>query len=637
MRPFMKKIKFISLSILLIFISINPMLSEEDLFRQPINIGASLNLNFNMHSPSFTYPSSLGDIPFDNNANSLGAALGLIGNFPITDYITFSGRLGYNMLNGELEKDDYKLKTSLSTLEITPAVQVYNLFPIRPIYLLGAIELGLPLSKNYNINNNGTELVSDTDIPDASFRMALGLGVGYTFKLSDKIYLSPEASFRIPFSKVSSNDYFKSWDVPQLRLGVNLTFGIGKEKETTAEESEEKFLNVGMSEVRYYDNNGNTKPIKRVKVEEVKYMELFPLMPYVFFPENQTTPTNNTQIISEQATAGDFQVQNLETNAVKINLATLDIIGTRMKQYPNTQITITGTNDSRNEGKNKSISLERAEFAKNYLVKKHNIDAQRIQTVGTGLPSKASSMKVDDGVEENRRIEISSNNPELLAPIIIDSESQTISEPNLAEFVPVIESSDKIKVWNLEVSQAGKELQKFDGSGQPVPLQWSIYPNQLQSNELPIEYRFYAETESGLKKSYSGTIPVEYISKSKKKTEQLQDKIVSKFSLILFDFDKAEISKPDLDILNQYILPEIKFNSNIKIFGYTDRIGDKTYNKGLAERRANEVKKFLLSKGVKESQTEVIPIGEDILIFDNNNPIGRHLCRTVQILIITPR
>ncbi|HPO63916.1 MAG TPA: OmpA family protein, partial [Candidatus Kapabacteria bacterium] len=605
----MKKIKFISLAILLIFYTINPVLAEDDFFRPPMNIGASLNLNFNMHSPSFSYPLNSSEIQFDKNANSLGAALGLIGNFPITDYITFSGRIGYNMLNGELEKDNYKLKTSLSTLEITPAVQVYNLFPIRPLYLLGAIELGLPLSKNYNINDNGTELVPDTDIPDASFRMALGLGVGYTFKLSDKIYLSPEASFRIPFTKVSSSDAFKSWDVPQLRLGVNLTFGIGG-GDGSMEENENRYLNVGMSDVRYYDNNGNTKPIKRVKVEEVKYMELFPLVPYVFFPESQATPTANTQIVSDQATAGDFQVQNLETNALKINLATLDIIGSRMRQYPKTQLTITGTNDSKNEGKNKSLALERAEFAKNYLVKKFSIESSRIQTKEVGLPAKASSIKVDDGIEENRRIEFSSINPELLAPIIIDSENQTISDPNLAEFVPVIESSEDIKTWTLEVSQAGKELQKFDGIGQPVPLQWSIHPNQLQSNELPVEYRFNAETESGLKKSISGTIPVEYISKSKKKTEQLQDKVVSKFSLVLFDFDKADITKPDLDILNQYVLPEIKFNSNIKIFGYTDRIGDKTYNKGLAERRANEVKKFLLSKGVKESQTEVVPIGE---------------------------
>ena len=83
-------------------------------------------------------------------------------------------------------------------------------------------------------------------------------------------------------------------------------------------------------------------------------------------------------------------------------------------------------------------------------------------------------------------------------------------------------------------------------------------------------------------------------------------------------------------------MPEIKFNSTVKIFGYTDRIGDKNYNKSLAERRAKEVKKFLLSKGVKDNQTELIPIGEDILIFDNNSPIGRHLSRTVQVLIITP-
>ena len=83
-------------------------------------------------------------------------------------------------------------------------------------------------------------------------------------------------------------------------------------------------------------------------------------------------------------------------------------------------------------------------------------------------------------------------------------------------------------------------------------------------------------------------------------------------------------------------MPEIKFNSTVKIFGYTVRFGDKNYNKSLAERRAKEVKKFLLSKGVKDNQTELIPIGEDILIFDNNSPIGRHLSRTVQVLIITP-
>lgn len=633
----MIRTKFSALAILLLFAFLNLSEAEESNFRQPINIGPSLNLNYNMHSPSFSYPIVGGSpILFDENANGIGASVGLIGNFPINDIITISGRLAYNMLNGALEKESYKLSTSLSSFEITPAVQLYNLFPIRPLYLMGGLELGIPLSKNFDIESDGSEIVTERDIPDASFRAALGLGVGYTFKLSEKVYLSPELSLRIPLTSVSSNDNFKSWDIPQLRLGVNLTFGIGEEKEGSIVEDEKRFLNLGMNAVRYYDDNGNTQPIKKIKVEEVKYLEQFPLVPYIFFPENQATTTSKTQVIYDQATPGEFEIQNLEASAMKINLATLDIIGTRMKEQENSQITITGTNDGKKEGSNKSLSLERAEYAKNYLIRKYNISANRIQIKELGLPSKPSSVKVDDGIEENRRVEFSSTNPEILAPIIIDSESQTIAEPNLAEFDPIIESSGPVSLWTLEISQAGKELQTFEGSGEPVPLQWSIYPNLLQSNELPVEYRFYAEAESGLKKSFTGTIPIEFISKSKKKTEQMQDKIISKFSLVLFDFDKAEISKPDLEILNKYVMPEIKFNSTVKIFGYTDRIGDKNYNKSLAERRAKEVKKFLLSKGVKDNQTELIPIGEDILIFDNNSPIGRHLSRTVQVLIITP-
>ena len=56
----------------------------------------------------------------------------------------------------------------------------------------------------------------------------------------------------------------------------------------------------------------------------------------------------------EQATGYDFQVQNLETNAAKINLATLILLhkNETISKTPNNHI---GTNDLRNEGKNKSI------------------------------------------------------------------------------------------------------------------------------------------------------------------------------------------------------------------------------------------------------------------------------------------
>ncbi len=83
-------------------------------------------------------------------------------------------------------------------------------------------------------------------------------------------------------------------------------------------------------------------------------------------------------------------------------------------------------------------------------------------------------------------------------------------------------------------------------------------------------------------------------------------------------------------------MPAIKFNSTVEIYGYTDRIGDDNYNKQLAEKRAEAVKKILEAK-VPSAKYNVQGVGESVSIFDNESPVGRHLSRTVQVLISTPR
>ena len=112
--------------------------------------------------------------------------------------------------------------------------------------------------------------------------------------------------------------------------------------------------------------------------------------------------------------------------------------------------------------------------------------------------------------------------------------------------------------------------------------------------------------------------------------------ICCKQERILFDFDSDKISESDLSIINRDIVPEIKFNSTVKIYGYTDRIGEPKYNRELAQRRATAVMNYLQSK-VKSAKYEVYGVGENEVIFDNKLPVGRQLSRTVQIYVITPR
>ena len=158
----------------------------------------------------------------------------------------------------------------------------------------------------------------------------------------------------------------------------------------------------------------------------------------------------------------------------------------------------------------------------------------------------------------------------------------------------------------------------------------------MKKSQIPIDYVLTATNAKDLKRTVSGSIPTEYFSFLRKKSEELPDKTISKYSLILFDFDKAEISEKDKTIIEENILPEIKFNSTVKIYGYTDKIGKEDYNKNLSERRAAAFKDLLSSK-VKDAKYETYGVGENEVIFDNNSPIGRQLSRTVQIYVITPR
>lgn len=651
--------------------------AAEENYKVPFSLGIYTGLNLNMQSPSFLYTTSAtspgpAKLSFAQNSTSSGLAIGALTYIPVTDIFTVSFRAGYNQLSGILDEIqihnkvvvnypdkinraiidtasvNQTLTSSLNYFEISPVLQFHNLLPVKRLFFLGGFELGIPIGNKYTLeetirdigNQTPTQFETIADnqtIPEASIRMALIFGAGIILNLNDKICLTPEITYRLPFSKVSTNVSFDKWDVPQLRLGFNLTYSFEKTKQPDPVPEAPKDIKLGFKEVRYYDNEGKSYPLKSVKVEDVQYTELFPLIPYIFFDEGITTPSPESQLLVEKSEAGEFNLNKLEPDAMKINKSTLDIIGVRMKSTPGSDLTITGTNDMKKESKNKNISLERAEFAKKYLVDNYGFNEERINIRTTNLPEKPSASSVEDGIAENRRIEFSSSNSKILEPIIIESDNQRIADPNLIEFIPYVNSQDSIVSWKMEINQSDKVLRKNTGSGTPPPaMQWGIHPNELTNKQIPVDYKLSVNTASGRYKEATGSIPVEYFSSVRKKSEILPDKTISKFSLILFDFDKSDVSSADQQIIDKYIVPAIKYNSVVKIYGYTDRIGDETYNQKLADKRANSVKELLEAK-VKSAKFEVYGVGEGVQIFDNEVPVGRQLSRTVQIHVISPK
>ncbi|MCX8054973.1 MAG: OmpA family protein [Ignavibacteria bacterium] len=622
------KLKFFAMALTFLFGGV--LFAQTYPYNGQINIGPYIGGHFNFHQPSNVNPTGTLNPTtlFNTNSNEIFFNGGIIANFPISNMISISGRLGYNGFRGELKENNEKLTTKMDYLEITPLVQFHNLFGDIPLYLNIGPEVGIPLNGHYEYQS-----FPETDIPDKNFRLGVALGAGYTFQIGRSTYFSPEVSFRIPFTKVSGNTSWDSYTVPQLRLGMNLTFGLGKKKVPEVVDVPGVELEVGFKEVRYYDKQMNTYPLQKITVEETQYGELFPLLPYVFFTESTARPVTEDALQASGKT-GEFSIKSLPPDAMIINNQVLDVIGERMKQNMNARITITGTLDNQRE-KDTKLSAERAEFAKNYLVKNFNIDPLRIQTVAGKEPAKPSNPKVADGIAENRRVEISTTNNDILAPITIESERRRIADPDLVEFVTYARSNEAIADWYLEIKQAGKLIKKFEGKGEPQPVKWAITPNELAPSQVPLEYTFTAKTASGASRYATASVPVEYYSFNRKVSEDRPDRVIYKYSLTLFDFDSPEVSEFDRRILDQYVVPSIKSNSTVQIFGYTDRIGDDNYNKRLAQNRANNVKKYLESK--VKAKFETFGVGESEIIFDNNSPVGRHLSRTVQIYVSTPK
>lgn len=594
-------------------------------------------------------------LTFANGSTTAAGTFGLIGGFPITRTVHFTGRLGYNNINSsssatQTTKDGgtiaHSISGSTSLLEFTPGVEFYDLFNGVSVHPLVGLEFGIPLSSSLTQTMayskalpNGDSAVTLTlpdgrEVPNTSIRAALMLGVGYTMKLSEKFYLQPELTYRLPLTNVSSDPSFTPWKVGQFRLSVNIFFALPSKNEDKAQDRQG--LSVEMEKIVAYDRDGREQPVSMVNVEDVRYNEMFPLIPYVFCEENKSEPSDDMQMLGIAPEKGEFNPEGLPLDAIEVNRNTLNVIGARMRKYPQASLTIIGTTDGKGEAKTKDLALQRANFAKTYLVTAFGIGAERITTTTTAIPAKPSTSNDPDGVAENRRIEFKSNVPDVLTPLTITADNQRIATPDVIAFHTKITTSDSLKSWQLHIGQAGRTLRDIRGTGRPGALTWAIKPNELSAAQVPIDYDFLASTVAGDSQSVSGSIPVDYISSVKKRTESLPDRTIDKYSLVLFDFDKSAITDDNQRILEQMVLPNITTNSKVSVIGYSDRIGNDDYNAKLSRERAEAVRVFLSTRA-KDASYTASGVGESRQIFTNELPIGRQLSRTVQVIVETPR
>ncbi len=517
-------------------------------------------------------------------------------------------------------------------------------------------------------------------IDKQAFQMHLIFGVEVPLPIAKQTYLVPEFRYHYPLTNITDAD----WKVSTLQMGLALKLPIREpkarelieeefyERDTTViakfgiqepqikliSEREElvkgrqgKFdvertiyyesyemivpkeskINLNMT-AKGYSTDGSVQENPAIIIEEFETEEGFPLLPHVYFARNNADLKSTDMNLIQPDDATGFEENKLPWKTLELYRDMLNIVGKRMTENKNARLTITGCNNNQDaEAGNTTLSKSRAEAVKDYFTNTWNIDPARLSVKQRNLPRNPGKTSIEDGTIENQRAELSSNDPAILAPVNL-KEIQRVSNPPVIKVDYGIESDAGLKNFNFEILQGDEELRHTSGTENSGEYNWEITEEPVPMLEEPVKISLTAIDNAGKVENLSKELSIKQLTIRKKRYELKDDKRIEKFSLILFDYDKAEITNAQADILKD-IDSRIMPDSKVTISGYADRTGEPDYNRDLARRRIDEVRKSL---DVKDENLTLLPHGSDILIYDNDKPQGRGYSRTVQIIIETP-
>ena len=529
------------------------------------------------------------------------------------------------------------------------------------------------------------------DLSKASALNIAGLfGVSYDLQInkSGTLILAPEAMFLYGLTKIVNSDSVNKWQSNSVRAGIALKYspkpskelienfeknekidtiriesdnvhgdrftqGIPESKKeitqsvnikTTTEYysrtdtiyTKKKYSLLGAINAVGVDESGKEIPNPIFKIEEFISNRLDPLLNFVFFEENSSALPDRYIAIKNSQTDKFFVDSLYRETTIDIYLNIMNIVGKRMTVNPSANITLIGCNsDLTTEKGNSDLSQKRAETVRDYLTNIWNISSSRIKIEKRNLPSKPSTPKDEpDKIQENRRVEIYSDNTKILEPVFIEKIDRAANPP-FVRFKAEASAEAGLKNWSINSYQNSDKDNKFNATGEsviPTDVDWKLDLLQkiIPKSPEPIIYLLQLEDKKGNKKVIDKkSLPIEVTSIQKKRIEKQGDYEIDRFSLILFDFDKTTIDGGNKMIID-FISSRIKPESEIEISGYTDRTGDAEYNKNLSERRSQATKKAL-----KSTNAKAVGIGEEQLLYNNDIPEGRFYCRTVNVVVKT--
>lgn len=525
-------------------------------------------------------------------------------------------------------------------------------------------------------------------------QVAAFAGAAYQLPLGETTFIAPYARFYFPFTNLAPTESVRpasqngarqagvgTWQAMTLQAGLALMFGIERRRPTdtkylrdttvvfvdgvdenvrlvSSESSTEKVQDYGLELERTtvrekyvreipkrnalrldlrvvgIGKDGDEQENPTVVVEEFESEDFKPLLPYIYFLDgSDSLKLTRQHLLANPRAADRWTERDVSDEPLGVFTDVLNVIALRMKKYPAATLTLTGCNANYGvETGDTLLSRRRADNVARYFSKIWGIPPSRITVRAQNLPTRPARTDTDDGRAENRRVEIESSEPEVLAPFVDENIAVEITPPTL-ELTPIIEAPAGLNWWYMYVKQRSTLLKQFSGA-EPVRQQWQISKNLLApGQDLPLAITLQAADQTNRQGTVSKDITVKQITVKKKRQELLDDKRIDRFSFIMFDYDKSVIESETSKKLITQIKSKIAPSSTVIIAGYGDRSGSRDYNRELANRRCLEVQRLLQ---VPENQVKIKALGNAVQIHDNDVPEGRAYSRIVQLTIETP-
>ncbi len=545
---------------------------------------------------------------------------------------------------------DLFMSYQIARLESTPGS---GMKPVAKIF--GGPSLGYLVSRSadqtevvlapsngvFSSTHTNTRTLATGQIPNSNaLFVGLTLGAGLILPVGNNSRLIPELSFTYPITQIRSD---VGWKVMSLRLGTALEFDVSPYEREPAvlvsSEPKKHSLTASVQLIGVIKQDAASpeqeQAIPSVRIEEFVRRDAYPLLNFVFFNQGSADIPERYYAFADKVGAESFHLNSLvDQPTLKVYYHTLNIIGRRLTDHPQASVTLIGSNDNTGVELNAiHLSQARADALKKYLTDVWGIAPSRITTQAMNLPRNPSPSDIKEGLEENRRVEIVTNDPEVLDPIATEAIDRTMNPPILRVKTEVKSTSPE--TTDLTLEQGGKTLQDF-GTAR-TSQDWMPLRSDIPMAEQPIVAVLHAKNQDGDETTVRDSTIVKQITVQKKRMEKTKDKVIERYSLITFDFDKA-----DLDARSQRVINDIAANvtphDTIQVTGFTDMTGEANHNRTLSSDRAKHVQEALRSATAAKAGTALIAYngeGEKNLV-DNTLPEGRFLSRTVNIRIERP-